>query len=360
MKLCALAGEHRRLTDDEIKDQAPFSRSQLYRWQQGEDLDRKEREQKAIPEKTVEQAASVVATYPHLGGRKGQAYMLYHQLGSIGEKKYDEIKGNARRLFMREVARRELFSAKEAFEHIRPKRPGEIWAEDFTDVVVDGRTFKVATLIDVYDEFYLGAAAGVRATAALVRQPIDQALKLMDGWVPRLYLLSDNGSQYISETHGRLLTSLEIVQRRIPACVPQYNGAIEGSMREFKSVFYNVWERRKRTGADKEKSLLEQVRSAVKETITLLNEAIPRPSLGGVTPADVHYGRKGAKQREINQYREEESRRDVPPWTRDYWKVLKSGLGLEAMSDDELLTKSAFFGRKPLRRIAKRNRECVG
>ncbi|HAK96574.1 MAG TPA: hypothetical protein DCM87_16685 [Planctomycetes bacterium] len=83
-------------------------------------------------------------------------------------------------------------------------------------------------------------------------------------------------------------------------------------------------------------------------------------SLGGVTPADVHYGRKIAKQREIDQYREEESRREVPTWTRDYWTVLKSGLGLGKMSDDELLTKSAFFGRRPLRRIARRNRECVG
>jgi len=146
VRLKALAGECRRLADDVIKDQAPFSRSQLYRWQaRGDDLERKERERKAISEKTVEQAAAVIGEFPHLGGRKGQAYMLYHRKGVIGEKKYDEVKGNVRRLFMQEVARREIFPAREAFEHIRPKRPGEIWAEDFTDIVIEGRTFKVAT-----------------------------------------------------------------------------------------------------------------------------------------------------------------------------------------------------------------------
>jgi hypothetical protein len=32
----------------------------------------------------VEKAAAVVARFPHFGGRKGQAYMLYHELGFIG------------------------------------------------------------------------------------------------------------------------------------------------------------------------------------------------------------------------------------------------------------------------------------
>ncbi len=132
-------------------------------------------------------------------------------------------------------------------------------------------------------------------------------------------------------------------------------------MRQFKSVFYNVWEYRTRKGADEEKNLLERVRAAVAETVRLMNEVIPRPCLGGVTPADVHYGRAEEKQKEIREYREKEkARRDVPPWKRSYWQVLKSGVSADAMSDGELLTKLAFFCRKPLRRIAKRNRESVG
>ena len=38
-------------------------------------------------------------------------------------------------------------------------------------------------------------------------------------------------------------------------------------MRELKSVFYNVWERRDREDADEEKSLLERVEAALSETV---------------------------------------------------------------------------------------------
>jgi hypothetical protein len=58
--------------------------------------------------------------------------MLYHQRGYISEKGYDEVKRNVRRLFMQEVDRRRLFPEKEFYEHIRPKKVGEIWAEDFS------------------------------------------------------------------------------------------------------------------------------------------------------------------------------------------------------------------------------------
>lgn len=303
----------------------------------------------------------MIATFPHFSGRKGQDYMLYHELGLVGEKAYDRIKKSVRRLLLEEAGRRELFAEKAFYEHIRPQKSGEIWAEDFTELTVEGQTFKLALLLDVFDQYYLGAAVGRRATASLVGRPVDQALEANGDRGPEKFLLSDNGRQYISVEHNRLLSSAEIVQRRIPACIPQYNGSAEGGMREFKSVFYNVWERRRREGADKEESLLRQVEAAVEETVELLNEAIPRPCLGGVTPGDVHFGRKDAQQKQLREYREgEEARRDVAAWRRGYWQVLKSGLGLENMASGELLTKLAFFSRKPLRRIAQRNRQCVG
>ena len=339
-----------------------FSRTQLYRWGKGEQLVRKEQVPKVIAEMTVENVAGVVVTYPHFGGRKGQAYLLYHRLGYVGMKVYERIKWQVKRLLVQVVAQRNLHLPSPGFyEHIRATRPGEIWGEDFTDVTVECRNFKVAVALDTYDEYYLGAAVALRATTALVARPIEQALAKTGGKSPEKFLLSDNGSQYISEEHEELLTSTEIVQRRIPACVPQYNGCVEGGMRQLKSVFYNVWERRARERADEEKNLLERVSAALDETVSLLNESIPRPFLGGVTPADVHHGRGDVKRPEIQAYRESESRRrDIPPWTRNYWDVLKSGLKLEQMSSSELLTKLDFFCRRPLRRIAQRNQECVG
>ena len=132
-------------------------------------------------------------------------------------------------------------------------------------------------------------------------------------------------------------------------------------MRELKSVFYNVWERRVREGADEGKTLLERVEAAMGETIRLMNEEIPRPSLDGVTPADVHFGRQEARRQQVEKYRKIESiRRDVQPWTRKYWDVLKSAVDAAQMTSGELLTKLAFFCSSPLRRIARRNRECPG
>ncbi len=102
------------------------------------------------------------------------------------------------------------------------------------------------------------------------------------------------------------------------------------------------------------------MRATLAETITILNEWLPRPALGGVTPQDVHEGRKEEKGKEIKRYRQQEESEPVGSWERSYWEVLKSGVGLSEMSDGEVLTKLSFFGRRPLRRMAKRNRESVG
>lgn len=360
MKIKELNTDCSYLNKNIIIEQSNFSQSQLNKWKNGLQLDRKKREPKLIPEKTVENTVEVVVGYPQFSGRKGQDFMLYHQLGYIGEKKYDNVKKDMRRLFMQEISRRNLYPERSFYEHICPEKVGEIWAEDFTDLIVEGHKFKLALLLDVYDHYYLGAAVAQRATAAFVNQPVDQALTSTGHKGPTRFLLSDNGSQYISEDHCKLLTSREIIQRRIPACVPQYNGSAEGGMRNFKSVFYNVWVTLKKEEAAKEKSLLDQVQTAVKKTLSMVNDVIPRPCLGGVTPADVHFGRKEQRLKEIQEYREiEENRRDVPPWKNKYWNILKSGLNLEQLSDSEVLTKTAFFCRMPLRRIAKRNQECV-
>ena len=115
------------LSREEVMSQTRFSRSQLYRWKEGKQLQRKERERKLLPEETVQNAAAVISNFPHFSGRKGQDFMIYHQKGFIGEKAYDVVKRNVKRLLAQEVSRRELFERKGFYEHIRPKASGEIW-----------------------------------------------------------------------------------------------------------------------------------------------------------------------------------------------------------------------------------------
>ncbi len=102
------------------------------------------------------------------------------------------------------------------------------------------------------------------------------------------------------------------------------------------------------------KPLLFRVQEAAKETVQRCNELIPRPSLGGVTPADVHQ-ELGPVKIEANRLyiQQEQERPEGPPWKRNYWEVVKEAMNLENRSGLEMLTKFCFFVRRPLRTIVK-------
>lgn len=356
----ALRQKYPHLRLNVIEAGCHHSRSQLYKWRQ-EITDRKQRNPKQLPEEVVGNAVKVITEFPHMGGQKGQAYMLYHELGYIGMKAYDALKKQVKRIIVQEAGNRKDIPNGESYEHIRPDSVGEIWAQDFTEVCLCGVRFKVALLIDVYSQYLLGCSLSQRATDSLVAEPVLQAVSACGGKGPELFMLQDNGKQYVSEKHKSLLTSLDIVQRCIPACKPQYNGAVECGGKEFKNVFYNVWECRERKETDKEKNLLDRARITMEETVRLINREIPRPSHDGVTPADVQHGRKAERIEIINQYKETElAKGDPPPHKRPYWDILKDGVNAKQMTTKELLTKMAFFFMKPLRRIAKLNREVWG
>ena len=336
------------------------SRSQLYKWQKAT-LDRKARSPKVLDEELIENTARVIGDFPYFGGVKGQAYLLYHGIGFIGQKAYDGIKKKVRNVLIQEVSRRDLPRTCNAYEHIRPEGIGEIWAEDFTHLVVDHIRFKVAILIDVFNQYILGWSVSRRVTEGLVAIPVKQALRINGGKPPAKFLLEDNGTQYVSEGHQQLLKAHEIVSRNIPACTPQYNGSVECGGKEFKNLFYNVWERLERNSTDKEKTLDERLHRAVGETVHLSNFEIPRPALDGVTPADVQLGLQDQRQKEIAQYREEQVVKETSkPLSRPIWDVIKQGVQAELMSTKEVVTKLAFFGMRPLRRIAKINQEVWG
>ena len=349
-----------RLSTERMISQCEFSRSQIYEWRRGV-KDRKKREPKIFSEKTVENAVSVIMDYPYMGGGKGQGYMIYHRLGYISMKGYDKVKKSVKRLLFQEVSTRRLLPPRTRYEHERPERLGQIWAEDFTDLVVYGHTFKAGLLIDVASQYYLGVSVSKRANSAMVEEPVKQALAKNGGKGPEKFLLSDNGSAYVSDEHGKFLDKAEIVHKRIPSCVPQYNGSVECGVKEFKNVFYNVWAKRESEGADKEKNLLSRLEVVVKETAQLLNEVIPKPSLKGVTPDDLHQGVSKEKIEANRQYLEHEQENgNAQPWKKNYWDVLKEAMGLKQMSHLELWTKFCFFLPKPLRKITKFGLEGVG
>ena len=343
-----------RINSDELFSQCGFSRSQIYEWQ-NEVRPRKQRELKLLREETVKNTVDVIMTYPHFSGRKGQAYMTYHRLGYASMANYDKIKKAVERLVKQEVSKRNLLPRQPSYEHVRADKVGQIWAEDFTDLVVCAQKFRYSMVIDVKDQYIEGHNVSERPTVAFVREPVIQALEANGGKGPKEFMLSDNGTQYVSDEHGRELDKAGIVQKCIPACRPQYNGSVECGIKEFKNIFYNVFAEREREEADKEKKLLLfRVQEAAKETVRRCNELIPRPSLGGVTPADVHQGVGPVKIEANRRYlQQEQEKPEGPPWKRNYWEVVKEAMNLENRSGLEMLTKFCFFVRRPLRTIVK-------
>ena len=86
---------------------------------------------------------------------------------------------------------------------------------------VYGQTFKASLLIDVVSQYNLGASISKWANAALVEEPVKQALEANGGEGPERFLLSDNGTPYVSDEHGKLLEKADIVHKLIPAlCSP--------------------------------------------------------------------------------------------------------------------------------------------
>ncbi len=350
----------------ELIKESSVSKSQLYLWLKEGVPERKVRECKAVSKRVVKDAIDVIWKYPHFGGPKGQCYMIYYQLGYLPQHLYKSLKKIIRRLVFQEVSNRKLLPERTSYDHERAEKPGEIWAEDFTVLRVFGIKFYAALLIDVALPHYLGATASLRADDEMVQAPVDQALELTGGKGPRRFLISDNGSQYVSTRHGDYLEKHEIIHKRIPSCQPEYNGSIECGIKEFKNVFYNVWATFELSEAAKsnEKELLVYVQLAIKETLRRMNEEIPRPGLKGVTSADVLKGIAGER-REINRKyleMEQEKKEVIEPWNRNDWGMVKKHLfdSNRTISNLELMTKFCFFLKQPLRKLANLENEVLG
>jgi len=208
----------RYLNRYQLIKESSYSKSQLYEWLKQGVRERKVRECKPVSEVVVKGAIEVIRKYPHFGATRGQCYMIYHQLGYIAQHLYKRLKKMVKRLVFQEVSNRKLLPERTTYDHERAGKPGEIWAEDFTELRVFGKKFYAALVIDVALPHYLGARGSIRPDDEMVKAPLEQALKLTGGKGPERFLISDNGPQYVKTPHGDFLYKLDIIQKRIPSC----------------------------------------------------------------------------------------------------------------------------------------------
>lgn len=335
------------------------SKTIVYEWLKGL-RERRQRKVKLINEAVAASAMQVILKYPHLGGSKGQAYLIYHRLGYIPRHVYQSLKKVVGRVLFQQVCALNLLPRPSVYEHERPTAVNEIWAEDFTKVSVLGFNYPVAVVEDVFSTKYLGSCVQLRENSQLVGQPVEMAVKANNNAGPDKFLIADNGSQYTSDAHGRLLAKHEIVQKHIPVGKPQYNGTVECGMRDIKSVFYNVFSQNDLKEfapvdmdvTDKRKKLLEKVALSVNESLRILNEELPRPAFGGITPNDIHAGIGAEKKMANVEYlKNEQIKENGCHWSKSKYDLAKEVLEQMHFSKKELLIKHCFFQKNAFRRI---------
>ena len=349
------------LSNRELLGETVHSASIVYEWLKGPQ-ERKEREVTLVAEWVAVKAIQVILQYPHFGGAKGQGYMIYHRLGYIPRHIYQRLKKAAGRVVFQQAYAQNLLPKPSGYEHERPDDVNKIWAEDFTTVTLLGLSYPAAVVEDVFSKKYLGNCVQLRQNSELVARPIEMAIKENSNAGPEQFLLSDNGSQYVSDAHDNLLAKHDIVHKLIPACRPQYNGSIECGMRDIKSVFYNVFAKNDlkefalmdTDPSAERKKLLDKISLSLQESIRRLNDEIPRPALGGVTAEDV-YSAVAEEKRKLNaEYLEKEQMKEkVNRWSKSEYELVKEVLKKKQLSKKELLIKLYFFQKNPLRRISK-------
>jgi transposase InsO family protein len=339
--------------------------SRIYEWFKGVD-ERKPRERKRLPVRLVEQAIGVIVRYPHWGGKKGAAYMLYHGIAVIAEKVYQWVKVAVVWAIENAIRARKLLPAPQGYSHEVPAAPGEIWSADFTHVRVEGAVLFLSAVRDNLSLKFLGCEASLGAGVELVLSPLRQALAESNGEPPTEFHITDRGTQYTCGVYDRALEQAGITHRLIPPGKPWANGTAENGMGELKRLFYRRWyaqRDREEVAADRPE-LLRRARRCLAHLIGELNTEIPCPSLKGVTPEDVHSGTADARRQAIGDFKERERLRikekgglddELTIHRKEVPKLVRQYLDAGNMPDDEVLVVSLLLKGKPLRFV---NRVC--
>jgi len=98
--------------------------------------------------------------------------MVYHWLGFIPQHFYNELKKWYEELFFRKFQHRISSPPRTRYTHECAETPGEIWAEDFSQIMEYNHRFYRALIIDGKSQYYLKANSNTRAGKEFVALPV--------------------------------------------------------------------------------------------------------------------------------------------------------------------------------------------
>lgn len=116
-----------------------------------------------------------------------------------------------------------------------PVTPCHIWASDFTFIPFHGRFVYLSTIIELFTREVLGWALGVTHSTELIERALQMALATSP-FAP-LFLHSDQGSEFRSESFREMLKAHQIGVSLAPKSSPWRNGSQESFFGRFKVEF---------------------------------------------------------------------------------------------------------------------------
>ena len=184
--------------------------------------------------------------------------------------KRDEIKG---------------FAAGKEYQH-KTKRPNKMWATDCSySRVIDWGYYYLATIMDDYSCYILAWDLKRDMTADslidVVQQAVDTTGMIQVSVKDRTFLLSDNGSGYVSRAFGDYLRLVGIRHILASPFHPQTNGKIERYHHTLKGEINQV-----------PCDMPSELKEAIDNFVEYYNHRRYHEALGNVTPADVYCGRR--------------------------------------------------------------------
>ena len=204
-----------------------------------------------IEDEDINQVVQQIIDYPFLGGNKGSLKLQHDEKAVISGTLYGEIKQQLKLEVEKDIHRRREQSELEKnhykrssekeneYEHIVPSKINEIWSIDFVTFVLYGIYFNICVVYEIYSQAYLAIKVADSANSDVAIAAVNRAVEY-SRTKPERYLLSDNGSAFISEDFEELLENVKMSGQQIPPGQPWYNGALESGNRDLKKTLYTI------------------------------------------------------------------------------------------------------------------------
>lgn len=188
----------------------------------------------------------------------------------LHENGWFSIKSCAKTICLQNKARKENILK----QQFNPKSPNEVWASDVTYFKLNGKTFYICVILDLYARKIISYTISKKNSTWLTKTTLIKAYEDRNPDTSKLLFHSDQGYNYTSKTFRNCLSAFGIQQSLSRKGVPYDNSVCESFFKSLKQ------EELYRTNYRSEKHL----RNALSEYVVFYNDKRPHTYLHYRTP----------------------------------------------------------------------------